>query len=164
MAPPNGASSGAWDIPDSLRCPTRPFPSFGTSAKSYGKWFHRGSDYYDLEFLIRAGGRGITSGSGPWLILLPVVEGKRLHVVPPDFDDGDPVNSTMVGFAQVAVNGVHRGAETVHTLTTVPGEAANESKLVIARKGGLFWGGGTWVPSNVHFATHRPFKGRWVTV
>lgn len=162
---PSGDLSGIWDIPRSLRCAARPHPSFGSRPKARGKWYDRGSNLYDLEFTIRAGGNGATAGSGVWMIGLPLLDGYRLWVTPPDWDepaDSGPVNSYMVGFAQVATNMIHLGTFSVHTLSSRRREASDESKLVIARTGSLFVGGPGWVPGNVHFATHRPFPGRWV--
>ncbi len=162
---PTGALEGSWDIVSSLRCPIRPHPSFGSRPKVRGRWFDRGDNLYDMEFTIRAGGNGATSGSGLWLVNMPVLGGYKLYLNPPSFNDGSDVNSYMIGFAQVGTGtGAHLGVHTVHTRSSSPRLALDESQLVFAKPGGLFLGAGGWVPANVHFATHRPFRGVWRAV
>lgn len=167
MPHPEGATSGSWDIPSSLRCPTRPHPSFGTLARTFGEWREVATGKYELTAVIRARGAGLTSGAGLWMLRLPRVDGYQLTVTSPDFEDDTPVNSWMVGVAQVGkTTGAHTGSLTVHTRSTLPGLRAAEDDhyLVFAYPGSLFLGGGSWLPGNLHVSTVRRVPMTWEAV
>lgn len=158
---PEGITNGAWDPRDDLRCPAAPHPSFGVHPKVGGWWWHRGSDYYDFECLIRAGASA-RSGGGLWILRLPKVSGYRLYVDPPHFTNGEQQNSYMVAMATIGMStGAHIHSH-LHTRTTVPSSDKNERELIFTKEGTLFIGGGAWAPANLHVQTHRSFRGRWV--
>lgn len=168
MPHPLGATSGVWDIEASLRCPIKPHPSFGSAPHVHGRWWEEGTGEYRLEAIIRAFGTGAKSGSGVWMLRLPRLSGYQMRLTVPDFDDGDTLNSWMIGYGQVgALSGRHYGPVTAHTRSTFSSsleESENNDYLVFAKKGGLFIGGGSWTPANLHFASHRPFACTWVAV